>query len=290
MKKTVTLKITSVFNDKMAQFFDCGKPGTGLYKEAKALAEEGPSADVGSFISEQFGDPSVELFVHSIPDGTIQVCVEDEDGEEVFKDEEFDGICYGDYIKIDPRKFEFDESMGETLTNRIKKYIAQSSDGIDGAIAELEDAGESEFLTDLGAGIAELVCQAPFVEAGYDIDSFYMKTGKNSPPLFFAVKCAELECGYGLMSCKINLEDGEEFDSSKLKLIVSDYDGFYCSCDDAVLPVVLYGNRFYRLVRDDWDINTEYNGFAEKEKGGTYLEFAEEFFSEDEDEDEEEDC
>ena len=117
-----------------------------------------------------------------------------------------------------------------------------------------------------------------------------MKTGKNSPPLFFAVKCAELECGYGLMSCKINLEDGEEFDSSKLKLIVSDDDGFYCSCDDAVLPVVLYGNRFYRLVRDDWDINTEYNGFAEKEKGGTYLEFAEEFFSEDEDEDEEEDC
>jgi hypothetical protein len=47
---------------------------------------------------------------------------------------------------------------------------------------------------------------------------------------------------------------------------------------DSVLPVVVYGDRFYRLERDSWEAHYEYHGFARKEEGGSSFEFFGEYF------------
>ncbi len=284
--KKVTLKVTGGRGDKIARFYDCGKEGEPLYGWAKEILSEGGGA-VKSFIEENFKAPNVETFVHSLDDGgCISVCVESESGDVVFQDDECGKTSQRGFVRSDPRRWQFDESMGVSLTARIRKYIEEQDADIEAALAKWredhpgEDYDESfgeDYLCDFVDGLNEIVVRAPFVDVGYAIDSFYMKSEKNAPPLLFAVMCAELY-GTGCMACDIELEDGEAFDPDKLHLVLSDYDGFYFNCSDAALPVALYGDKFYRLSRDSWESHYEYYGFAEKAEGETCFEFSGEDF------------
>ena len=280
--KKVTLKVTGGRGDKIARFHDCGKKGESLYGRAKEILSEGSDA-VKSFIEENFEAPDVEMFKHSLDrSGCIYVRVESKSGHVVFEDDECDKTSQRGFVRSDPRRWQFDKSMGRSLTARIRKYIEEQDADIEAALAKWredhpgEDYDESvgeDYLCDFVDGLNEIIVQAPFWDAGYAIDSFYMKSEKKSPPLLFAVMCADLY-GTGYMTCDIELEDGEAFDPDKLHLLLNDYEGFYYNCSDAALPVALYGDKFYRLSRDSWESHYEYYGFAEKAEGVTYFEFS----------------
>lgn len=272
--KTVKLNISGGRNDSMAQFFNCGKEGDELYAKAQELMEENDSSAIDDFINKNFDflEPDVELFVHGLDDeGYINVWVEDEDGETVLFDEKWRGTTQRGFILSDPRKWEFDESMGDYLTATIKKFIEESNSKIESAFESLgdgeidEEFGE-DYLCDFADGLSEIIVQAPFVEAGFPMDNWFMKTDKKCPPALFATRCAELYAK-GAMSCEIELADDEEFDINKLKLILHDYDGFYCYCKDSALPVAVYGNKFYRLERESWESHYDSYGFAQKDEG-----------------------
>ena len=277
---TVTLSITGGRNDKLAQFYSCGKPGDELYAKAQEVMEQNDRAAVRDFIRKNFSEPDVEMFVHSLDDnGGISVCVEDERGRAVFVDEEWGRTAQSGIIDTDPRKWEFDESMGEPLTSAIRELVEKSNDDIDAALAQWEkeypgealgpDLGEL-YLEGLASDVIEKVVKAPFEEAGFGF-------GDTSPELLFAAFCSDLY-GTGAMSCEIELADGEEFDPDKLKLMLHDYDGYYFYCADSIPPVVIYGNKFYRLSRDTWEAHHEYYGFAKKDEGRSYMEFSGEDF------------
>lgn len=276
--KTVKLSITGGRNDSMAQFFNCGKEGDELYAKAQELMEENDSSAIDDFINKNFDflEPDVELFVHGLDEHSrISVCVEDEDGETVFCDEEWRGTTQRGFILSDPRKWEFDESMGNYLTKTIKQFVVDSNNEIESALESLgdgeidKDFGE-EYLCDFADGVSGIIARSPFEEAGYAMENL---PGKKSPPLLFATRCAELY-GTGAMSCEIELADDEEFDINKLKLILHDYDGFYCYCKDSALPVAVYGNKFYRLQRESWESHYDSYGFAMKKEGRGYFEFS----------------
>lgn len=277
---TVTLKVTGGRGDKVAQFYNCGKPGDEFYDEAQGLREEGDTEAVRDFINTNFEEPDVETFTHQLDDGNISVVVEDDCEEAVFEDEAFSNVT-SSFVHADPRTWEFDASMGEGLISRIKAFIASKDAEIEAAVAkwkadnpgkDFDDSFGDDYLEDIGAGVCSLIVQAPFVEAGLDLNNYYLPSGKESPALLFATMCADLY-GTGCMACDIELDDDEDFDPDKLSILLSDYDGFYYSCDDAALPVVLYGNKFYRLRRDAWEAHYQYYGFAAKEEGGSYFEF-----------------
>ena len=279
--KTVKLNITGGRNDKMAQFYNCGKEGDELYAKAQELMEENDASAVKDFIEKDFENEDVGLFVHGLDEhGHINVWVEDEDGKTVFSDEECNATTQRGFILIDPRKWEYDESMGDRLTKTIKKFIEESNDGIESALKLLGDAeldesfvDDDEHLCDFADGVREIIVQSPFIEAGYEIDSYYLKTCFKSPPLLFVTRCTELY-GTGAMSCEIKLADDEDFDINKLKIILHDYDGFYRDCQDSALPVVLYNNKFYRLDRESWESKYDYYGFASKDEGGSDFDFS----------------
>ena len=280
--KKVTLKVTGGRGDKIVRFYDCGREGNPLYGRAKEILSEGGGA-VKSFIEENFKAPDVETFIHSLDDsGCISVCVESESGEVVFQDDECGKTSQRGFVRSDPRRWQFDKSMGMSLIARIRKYIESQDSDIKVALAKWredhpgEDYDESfgeDYLCDFVDGLNEIVVRAPFWDVGYAIDSFYMNCEKQAPPLLFAVMCADLYAT-GYMACDIELEDGESFDPDKLHLLLNDYDGFYFNCSDAALPVALYGDKFYRLSRDSWESHYEYYGFAEKAEGETCFEFS----------------
>ena len=121
--KKVTLKVTGGRGDKIVRLYDCGKEGESLYGRAKEILSEGGGA-VKSFIEENFKAPDVETFIHSLDDsGCISVCVESESGEVVFQDDECGKTSQRGFVRSDPRRWRFDESMGVSLTARIRKYI-----------------------------------------------------------------------------------------------------------------------------------------------------------------------
>lgn len=277
--KTVKLSITGGRNDSMAQFYNCGKEGDELYAKAQELMDENDRSAIEDFIDKNFEEPDVEMFVHGLDEHSrISVCAEDEDGGTIFCDEEWRGTTQRGFILTDPRKWEFDESMGDYLTATIKKFIEESNGEIESAFESLgdgeidEEFGE-DYLCDFADGLSEIIVQAPFVEAGFPMDNCYMKTDKKCPPALFATRCAELYAS-GAMSCEIELADDEEFDINKLKLILHDYDDIYCDCKDSALPVVVYGNKFYRLQRESWESHYDSYGFAMKKEGRGYFEFS----------------
>ena len=135
--KKVTLKITGGRNDRIAQFYNCGKVGDALYEKAQALLDESDSSAIGDFIAESFPDgPEVETFVHGLEDGNIYVGVADEDGNMVFENEYFGGATTEGFVLADPRKWEFDSSLGDALTNRIKDFISASEGDIEAAVSQ----------------------------------------------------------------------------------------------------------------------------------------------------------
>ncbi len=288
--KIVTLKITGGRGDKIAQFYDCGKLGDTRYEKAQKLLDGGgETADVKEFIDEHFEAPNVETFMHSLDEDTggITLSVEDENGGSVFVDEEYKaGITQRGFVLADPRTWEFDESMGKRLTDRIKAFVASRNDEIDEALAQwnadcpgqnLDETFGDDYLCDLADGVGEMILQAPFVDSGYGMNCFYESASEKSPECLFAVMCADLY-GTGCMACEIELADDEEFDPGKLRLILGDYDGFYYYCADSVLPVALYGNKFYRLERSSWEVHHQYYGFAKKREGGSDFRFSGEYF------------
>ena len=287
--KKVILKITGGRGDKIAQFYDCGKLDEKRYERAHELLDGGEPADVKEFVDEHFEAPDVESFTHSLDEdnGGISVSVVDENGASVFVDEEFKaGITQRGFVLADPRSWEFDESMGTSLTDRIKAFVVSQNDEIDDALAQwnddcpgqkLDETFGDDYLCDLAAGVAEMIVQAPFVDSGYGMNCFYESSSEKSPERLFAVMCADLY-GTGCMECELELADDEEFDPGKLRLILSDYDGFYFYCADSVLPVALYGNKFYRLERTLWEAHHQYYGFAKKREGGSDFEFSGEDF------------
>lgn len=287
--KKIKLMVTGGRGDKIAQFYNCGKRGDDLYDQAADIMEEGDSGAVESFIDEHFESPDVETFIHSLDEDTcsISVTAEDENGTTVFSDEQFKtGITQSGFVLVDPRKWEYDESMGEGLTARIKALVSSRDEEITDALAkwkedyqdqELDETFGEDYISDVSAGVAELIVQSPFVDAGCELNSYCISSDKKSPELLFATMCADLY-GTACMECELELEDGEEFDPAKFRLILSDYDGFYYMCSDAVLPVVLYGNKFYRLSRDVYEVHYSYYGFAKKKEGGQCFEFEGEDF------------
>ncbi len=270
--KTVKLNISGGRNDRMAWFYNCGKEGDELYAKAQELMEEKDTSAVADFIDENFFEPDVELFLHGLDkQGRISVWVEDEDGEIVFEDEEFDADDACGIVKTDPRKWEYDESMSECVTSAIKKLVEDSAAKIESSISSCgEDAYEDDFLCDFEWEVGSIIVKAPFTAAGCMMDNL---PDKESPPALLATRCSDLY-GTGAMSCEIKLADDEEFDINKLKLITSDYDGYYYFCQDSVLPVVQYGNKFYQLDRESWETHYDYYGFATKDEGEKYFEFS----------------
>jgi len=287
--KKIKLMVTGGRGDKIAQFYNCGKSGDDLYGRAADLMEEGDSSAVESFIDENFESPDVETFMHSLDEDncSISVTVEDESGATVFSDEQFKkGITQSGFVLVDPRKWEYDESMGEGLTARIRALVSSLDEEIAEALEkwkednqdrELDETFGEDYISDISEGVSELIVQSPFVDAGYELNSFCISSDKKSPELLFATMCADLY-GTACMECELVLEDDEEFDPAKLRLLLCDYDGFYYACSDAVLPVVLYGNKFYRLSRDTYEAHYSYYGFAKKKEGGQYFEFEGENF------------
>ncbi len=287
--KKVTLKIKGGRSDKIAQFYDCGKLGDERYERAQELIDGGESAEVKDFIDEHFETPDVEMFMHSLDEDTcgISVSVVDENGGSVFVDEEFKvGITQSGFVLADPRTWEFDESMGKGLTDRIKAFVASRNDEIGEALArwsadypgeKLDELFGEDYLCEIAEGVVKMAIQAPFVDSGYSLNCSYESSPEKSSECLFAVMCADLY-GTGCMECELELADDEEFDTGKLRLILSDYDGFYCHCADSVLPVVLYGNKFYRLERSSWEAHHQYYGFAKKREGGSDFEFSGEDF------------
>lgn len=271
--KTVKLSITGGRNDSMAQFYNCGKEGDELYAKAQELMDENDDPSVVSdFIDENFEEPDVEIFVHGLDEHSrINVCVEDENGETIFCDEEFYAYGTPSIVENDPREWEYDESMGDCVTSAIKKLVKDSDAKIASAIAAASRDDYDDFLEDyLASDVRTIIEQAPFAEAGFVMADL---PDKKSPPALFATRCAELY-GTGAMSCEIELADDEEFDIKKLKLIISDYDGYYSYCKDSILPVVQYGNKFYRLQRESWESHYDSYGFAQKDEGYGYFEFS----------------
>lgn len=283
----VTLKITGGRNDKIAQFYSCGKPGDEFYAKAQEIMGQSDSDAVCDFIKKNFGEPDVEMFVHGLDDdGCLSVRVEDGDGGVVFESERYGDATQRGFILADPREWEFDGSMGEYQTSAIRKLVEASGADIEEAIAswrndrpgeDFDSSFGDDYLCDVADGVASMIVQAPFVEAGFEMNSYYLKSDRQSPEAFFATMCADLY-GNGEMTCGIELAEGEVFDPDKLKLILNDYDGFYYACADSVLPVVMYGNKFHRLTRDSWETHYEYFGFAKKGEGGTCFEFSGEDF------------
>ena len=284
---TVILKVTGGRKDRMARFYSCGKPGDELYAKAQEVMEHNDSAAVRDLVDENFDEPDVETFVHGLDDdGCLSVRVEDEDGGVVFEDEQYGNATQRGFILADPREWEFDESMGEYLTSAIRKFVEASGADIEEAIAswrndrpgeDFDSSFGDDYLCDVADGVANMIVSAPFVEAGFGMNNFYLKSDRQFPEALFATMCADLY-GNGEMTCEIELAEGEVFDPDKLKLILSDYDGFYYACADSVLPVVMYGNKFHRLTRDSWETHYEYFGFAKKDEGGTCFEFSGEDF------------
>ena len=121
--KKVTLKVTGGRGDKIVRFYDCGKEGEPLYGRAKEILSAG-GGTIKSFIAENFEAPNVETFKHSLDrSGCIYVRVESKSGDEVFEDYECGKTSQRGFVRSDPRRWQFDKSMGRSLTARIRKYI-----------------------------------------------------------------------------------------------------------------------------------------------------------------------
>ena len=275
--KKLTLKITGGENDKMALFFDCGSEGNCLYDQAVEMLDDPQASDVEELVNGEA--PTAEFFIPGLDDGQTSVSVEGEDGTSVFEDKQFkDGITSRGFITFDPRKWQFDKSVNQGLVEHIKELVSSQDEAIGKAIAEWENdhpgepfsedfVDENETLSDLADEVRSLIVKSPFVDVGF------VDLSDESGEMLFAVNCIGL-AENGVFQCSLELEDGEEFDPKQLKLIRCDYDGYYCECDDELLPVVMYKNKFYSLSRDSWDSRKEYYGLAKKEEGEDYFEFS----------------
>lgn len=276
-RRKVTLRLScSRREDKVARFYDCGKPGDDLFERASRLLSPTASDDKSSieaFIEKNFEKPNVEILLLPLQDGYASVRVADADGDELFADDKFDAVSPWSFIRCDPRSWQYDESMGASLTERLKACVAAHTKEIEAAFAAWEKShpgeplGESfgkEFLRDFADSIARVLVQSPFVEAGIEMANPDIPSKAKASERLMAVMCAD-SGGADCLVGEITLEDGEDFDPRKLRMISSAYSWCYWDPTDSVLPVVLYGDKFYRLSRDSWKNQCDY-GFVLKEE------------------------
>lgn len=279
MKKNI-LKINAGSKAKMARFYKIDKTDA-CYEKAQELMQSNDGCAIKDFIDENFDDVNVQEFINGLgEDGATCVRVEDESGECLFNDEAYKKVTQSAFVVSDPRKWEFDESLGGVLESQIKKLIEENHDIINEAITQwkadfpdrdFDGSFGENYLCDFACDFTSLIVQAPFAEAAGGINSCCFADEEKKPESIYAVMTADL---YDVsMECNIEIPDGEEFDPDKLHLMLNDYDGYYQFCCDAVLPVVMYGNKIYRLWEESWETHHEYFGFAKKEEGASYLEF-----------------
>ena len=206
------------------RLYNCGSEGE-LYDKALEVDEDDGEA-VYDFMDEEFDRiESVEHVIIPTSDGSTNVTVEDENGNTVFDGEVemVQNLELADGVTLD--SFEYDENVRKECL----KIWEDTND----------DDEEVNVLS---------VCD--------DLDHVFKEEFEDEDNVFVM----EYIETYGMCyDGDIELEDDEEFDIDKLTIFTCDNDDNVLSeiegCRDCVEPTIKYGNKFYRLYNEDWEMH-----------------------------------
>ena len=242
-KKCIKITVSGPRRGCFDYFYDCSDD-----EYIEMFDDDASSYEIREALSENCSEPIAGSLINFLGhDGEVLVCVKDEDDDVLYDGEVFPV----NNVKWDPRQLDTTElpsDMKEFLDEEIEDYSKYySDDDIENYINKHTDENGqvdwSEFSNEFDA-----------VAPGHIVDSVtWNNIEKAGKILMFNDLSSVYSPDYW---AEIELDEDEEFDISKLELYITDHDVTEC-WDDCVSSIFRYGNKFYHLYGESWEVKDQ---------------------------------